>query len=136
MLAATSAATDGVDGRVSIEVEPGLARQTDATIAQAQDLWKIVDRPNLLIKIPATQEGLPAITAVIGEGISVNVTLIFSLDRYRGVIDAYLVRAGAGRRQRPRPVPDPLGRLVLRVPGRHRGTTSGSTRSAPTRRRR
>ena len=90
MLAATSAATNGVDGRVSIEVEPGLARQTDATIAQAQDLWKIVDRPNLLIKIPATQEGLPAITAVIGEGISVNVTLIFSLDRYRGVIDAYL----------------------------------------------
>ncbi len=98
MLAATSAATNGVDGRVSIEVEPGLARQTDATIAQAQDLWKIVDRPNLLIKIPATQEGLPAITAVIGEGISVNVTLIFSLDRYRGVIDAYqtgLERAAA-----------------------------------------
>jgi transaldolase len=90
VLAATSAATHGVDGRVSIEVEPGLARQTDATIAQAQDLWKIVDRPNALIKIPATQEGLPAITAVIGEGISVNVTLIFSLDRYRGVIDAYL----------------------------------------------
>jgi len=90
VLAATSAATQGVDGRVSIEVEPGLARQTHATIAQAQDLWKIVDRPNLLIKIPATQEGLPAITAVIGEGISVNVTLIFSLERYRGVIDAYL----------------------------------------------
>jgi len=90
VLAATSAATGGVDGRVSIEVEPGLARQTEATIAQAQDLWKIVDRPNLLIKIPATQEGLPAITAVIGEGISVNVTLIFSLERYRGVIDAYL----------------------------------------------
>ena len=90
VLAATSAATNGVDGRVSIEVEPGLARQTDATIAQAQDLWKIVDRPNVLIKIPATVEGLPAIAAATGEGISVNVTLIFSLDRYRGVIDAYL----------------------------------------------
>ena len=90
VLAATSAATHGVDGRVSIEVEPGLARDTDATIAQAQDLWKIVDRPNLLIKIPATLEGLPAITAVIGEGISVNVTLIFSLERYEAVIDAYL----------------------------------------------
>jgi transaldolase len=90
VLAATAAATHGVDGRVSIEVDPGLARNTDATIAQAQDLWKIVDRSNLLIKIPATTEGLPAITAVIGEGISVNVTLIFSLDRYRGVIDAYL----------------------------------------------
>ena len=83
VLAATAAATGGVDGRVSIEVEPGLARQTEATIAQAQDLWKIVDRSNLLIKIPATQQGLPAITAVIGEGITVNVTLIFSLDRYR-----------------------------------------------------
>jgi transaldolase len=90
VLAATSAATHGVDGRVSIEVEPGLARDADATIAQAKDLWKIVDRPNLLIKIPATMAGLPAITAVIGEGISVNVTLIFSLQRYEAVIDAYL----------------------------------------------
>ena len=83
-------ATAGVDGRVSIEVDPGLAMDTDATIAQAADLWKIVDRPNTLIKIPATKPGLPAITASIAEGISVNVTLIFSLDRYRGVIDAYL----------------------------------------------
>lgn len=90
VLAATSAATNGVDGRVSIEVEPGLARNTEATIAQAQDLWKIVDRPNALIKIPATLEGLPAIAAVTGEGISVNVTLIFSLERYAGVIEAYL----------------------------------------------
>ncbi|HYI59021.1 MAG TPA: transaldolase [Microlunatus sp.] len=90
VLAATAAATNGVDGRVSIEVEPGLARDADATIAQAQDLWKIVDRPNLLIKIPATMAGLPAITAVIAEGISVNVTLIFSLQRYEAVIDAYL----------------------------------------------
>ena len=83
-------ATGGKDGRVSIEVEPGLAMQTDATIGQAADLWKIVDRPNVLIKIPATKPGLPAITASIAEGISVNVTLIFSLDRYRDVIDAYL----------------------------------------------
>ena len=90
VLAATSAASHGVDGRVSIEVEPGLARDADATIAQAKDLWKIVDRPNLLIKIPATLAGIPAITAVIGEGISVNVTLIFSLQRYGAVIDAYL----------------------------------------------
>ena len=84
------AATNGVDGRVSIEVEPGLAMDTDATTAQAADLWKIVDRPNVLIKIPATKPGLPAITASIAEGISVNVTLIFALDRYSGVIDAYL----------------------------------------------
>ncbi len=90
IFAATYAATGGIDGRVSIEVEPGLALDTDATIGQAADLWKIVDRPNVLIKIPATKPGLPAITASIAEGISVNVTLIFSLERYRGVIDAYL----------------------------------------------
>ena len=82
--------TSGVDGRVSIEVEPGLAMDTEGTSAQATDLWKIVDRPNVLIKIPATKPGLPAITNAIGEGISVNVTLIFSLDRYKAVMDAYL----------------------------------------------
>jgi transaldolase len=83
-------ATGGVDGRVSIEVEPGLAMDTEGTSAQAADLWKIVDRPNVLIKIPATKPGLPAIANAIGEGISVNVTLIFSLERYRAVMDAYL----------------------------------------------
>src|SRR5918995_2019191 len=83
-------ATNGVDGRGSIEVDPGLAMDTDATIAEAADLWKIVDRPNTLIKIPATEPGLPAITATIAEGISVNVTLIFALERYGAVIDAYL----------------------------------------------
>ncbi len=80
----------GVDGRVSIEVDPRLAHDTDKTILQAIELWKIVDRPNLLIKIPATLAGLPAITAVIAEGISVNVTLIFSVDRHKAVMDAYL----------------------------------------------
>ncbi|WP_426595664.1 transaldolase [Cellulomonas sp. McL0617] len=81
--------TDGVDGRVSIEVDPRLAKDTDATIASAKALWATVDRPNVFIKIPATLEGLPAITAVLAEGISVNVTLIFSLDRYRAVLDAF-----------------------------------------------
>ncbi|RLK59272.1 transaldolase [Actinokineospora cianjurensis] len=80
----------GVDGRVSIEVDPGLARDTDATAAEALDLWKTVDRPNLLVKIPATEEGLPAITRTLAEGVSVNVTLIFSVERYRAVMDAYL----------------------------------------------
>ncbi len=80
----------GVDGRVSIEVDPRLAHDTDKTILQAIELWKIVDRPNLLIKIPATKAGLPAITAVIAEGISVNLTLIFSVERHREVMDAYL----------------------------------------------
>lgn len=83
-------ASDGVDGRVSIEVDPRLAAETDKTIAQAVELWKIVDRPNLFIKIPATKAGIPAITAVLAEGISVNVTLIFSVERHRQVMDAYL----------------------------------------------
>ncbi|MGP3534939.1 transaldolase [Microbacterium sp. RD1] len=84
------AASGGVDGRVSIEVSPDLAHDTEGTIAQAKDLSARVDRHNVLIKIPATKAGLPAITEVIGAGISVNVTLIFSLERYAEVIDAYL----------------------------------------------
>jgi transaldolase len=83
-------ATKGVDGRVSIEVEPGAARDTDRTVELAHKLWDRVNRPNALIKIPATQEGLPAIAAATASGISVNVTLIFSLERYRGVMNAYL----------------------------------------------
>ena len=89
--------SDGVDGRVSIEVDPRLAHDTDKTILQAIELWKIVDRPNLLIKIPATMAGLPAITAVIAEGISVNVTLIFSVERHRPVMDAYLAGLEAAK---------------------------------------
>ena len=83
-------ATGGQDGRVSIEVEPGLAHNAAGTIAEARQLWKKVGRPNAMIKIPATVEGLEAITETIAAGISVNVTLIFSLDRHRAVIDAYL----------------------------------------------
>ncbi|EHM30146.1 transaldolase [Streptomyces sp. W007] len=83
-------ATDGQDGRVSIEVDPRLAHNTTATVAEAKQLAWLVDRPNTLIKIPATKAGLPAITETIGRGISVNVTLIFSLERYRAVMDAYL----------------------------------------------
>ena len=80
----------GVDGRVSIEVDPRKAHETESTVAEAKTLWWLVDRENLYIKIPATVEGLPAITATLAEGISVNVTLIFSLDRYRAVMDAFL----------------------------------------------
>lgn len=83
-------ASGHVDGRVSIEVSPDLAHDTAGTIAQAKELWEKVDRPNLLVKIPATKAGLPAIAESIGSGISVNVTLIFSLERYAEVIDAYL----------------------------------------------
>jgi transaldolase len=83
-------ATDKVDGRVSIEVSPGLAFDTDATVAETKKLWHAVDRPNLFVKIPATAEGMAAITAGLAEGISINVTLIFGLDRYDQVMDAYL----------------------------------------------
>ncbi|MFB8771503.1 transaldolase [Streptomyces broussonetiae] len=83
-------ATGGRDGRVSIEVDPRLAHDTAATVAEARQLAWLVDRPNVMIKIPATRAGLPAITEVIAQGISVNVTLIFSLERYREVMDAYL----------------------------------------------
>ncbi|NEA21378.1 transaldolase [Actinomadura bangladeshensis] len=81
--------TDGVDGRVSIEVDPRLAKDTDKTVAEARMLWWLVDRPNLFIKIPATVEGLSAITQTLAQGISVNVTLIFSLERYGAVVDAF-----------------------------------------------
>jgi transaldolase len=83
-------ASGGVDGRVSIEVDPRSAHDTQKTAAEAKALWWLVDRPNLYIKIPATEAGLPAITATLAEGISVNVTLIFSLERYRAVMDAFL----------------------------------------------
>jgi transaldolase len=83
-------ASAGEDGRVSIEVDPRLAHDSDKTIEQVRALHAAVDRPNVLIKIPATVEGLPAIAAMLAEGISVNVTLIFSLDRYRGVMNAFL----------------------------------------------
>lgn len=81
----------GVDGRVSIEVDPRLAHHTADTISQARHLWSIIDRPNLMVKVPATRAGLPAITTLIAEGISVNVTLIFSRARYGEVIDAFLL---------------------------------------------
>jgi len=83
-------ATHGVDGRVSIEVDPRLAHDTEGTIAAGKELWSIIDRPNVMIKVPATLEGLPAITALIAAGISVNVTLIFSVKRYGQVIEAYM----------------------------------------------
>lgn len=90
VLAPVARQTSGVDGRVSLEVDPRLASTTQASIEEAHDLWALVDRPNLFIKIPATREGLPAITRCIADGISVNVTLVFSLERYEQVMDAYM----------------------------------------------
>ena len=90
IFAGVYAESNGFDGRVSIEVEPGLANDTEGTVKQAKELFAKVNRENVMIKIPATKPGLAAITAVIAEGISVNVTLIFSLQRYREVIAAYI----------------------------------------------
>ena len=90
LFTAIYATTKGVDGRVSIEVDPRLAHDTEGTIAAGKELWTIIDRPNLMIKVPATVEGLPAITALVAAGISVNVTLIFSVKRYGQVIEAFI----------------------------------------------
>lgn len=106
-------ATNGVDGRVSIEVDPRLAHDTQGTIEQAKKLWALVDQPNLMIKIPATRAGIPAITEVIAAGISVNVTLIFSLTRYAEVIDAY--QAGIERCANPKVVHSVASFFVSRV---------------------
>ena len=105
--------TNGVDGRVSIEVDPRLAHNTEETIAQAKRLWSIIDQPNLMIKIPATRAGLPAITEVIAAEISVNVTLIFSLTRYAEVIDAY--QAGIEKCTNPSNVHSVASFFVSRV---------------------
>ena len=90
VLAPVAERTGGVDGRVSIEVDPRIAHDAERTVAEAEALWWLVDRPNLFIKIPATQAGLPAITETLAAGISVNVTLIFSLERYEAVMEAFL----------------------------------------------
>ena len=90
VLRAVYEATDGLDGRVSIEVDPRIAHETGRTVAEARALWWLVDRPNLFVKIPAARQGLPAITGCLAEGISINVTLIFSLARYDEVIEAFL----------------------------------------------
>ena len=103
----------GFDGRVSIEVDPRLARDTEGTIAAGKELWAIIDRPNVMIKVPATIEGLPAITALIAAGISVNVTLIFSVKRYGQVIDAYM--KGLERCENPSQVHSVASFFVSRI---------------------
>jgi len=93
--------TDGKDGYVSLEVNPHLAHDTKGTLAEARRLWAALDRPNVLIKVPATAEGLPVIQQLVSEGINVNVTLLFGLARYRQVVDAYIAgmeaRAAEGK---------------------------------------
>ncbi len=114
-------ATGGADGYVSLEVDPGLAHDERGTVEQAVDLHGRVDRPNVYIKIPATVEGLPAIEDCIARGISINVTLIFSVQRYRHVVAAYQRGLARLHRRRRRALEGHLGRLVLRLAPRHRG---------------
>lgn len=106
-------ASDGADGFVSFEVSPLLAHDTVATVDEARRLWAAVDRPNLMIKVPATPEGVPAIDELIADGINVNVTLIFSLDAYRQVVDAYI--SGLERCERPARVASVASFFVSRV---------------------
>ena len=120
LFAPVNAATDGVDGRVSIEVEPGLASDTAGTIAQAQELAKIVDRPNLLVKIPATAEGIPAIAATLAGGHQRERDADLLPGALRRGDRRLLLRAGAGQGERPRHLETGFRRLVLRVQGGHR----------------
>ena len=116
--------SDGEDGFVSLEVSPAQAHDTDGTRdATPACCTTRIAQPNLLVKVPATQEGVPAIETLIGEGRSINVTLIFGLDRYDEVMEAYLQRArgAGGRRPRGRAVQGGQRGLLLRQPGRHRG---------------
>ena len=114
-------ASDGVDGYVSMEVEPGIAYDTERTFEQARWIAKEVDRPNLMVKIPATMPGLPAIEDSIAHGTSINITLIFSLERYKAVVEAYLRGLERLDRGRRRPVEGRVRRVVLRLARRHRG---------------
>jgi len=113
-------ATSGVDGLVSLEVSPTLAHDTEGTIHEAERLWRMVDRPNAMIKIPGTRAGLPAITHCIAAGISVNVTLLFSVDRYREVIDAFLdgMDQRLARNLPLRPIASVASFFVSRVDGK------------------
>ena len=105
--------SDGGDGFVSLEVSPGSAHDTDATIAEAQHLWQAVARPNVMIKVPATSEGVPAVEALTAAGINVNITLMFSLDHYEAVAQAYL--RGIGRHSNPRQVASVASIFVSRL---------------------
>ena len=105
--------SDGLDGFVSLEVSPGSAHDTAATIAEAQHLWQVVARPNVMIKVPATREGIPAVEALTAAGVNVNITLMFSLDHYEAVVQAYL--RGLDRHPNPRQVASVASVFVSRL---------------------
>ena len=111
--------SNGTDGFASIEVEPDLAEDSDATLARARELWSRLERPNVFIKIPATEAGLPAIEGAIAEGINVNVTLMFSVEGLRARRPRLHRRAAHAARARRRPQPRGERGQLLRQPGRH-----------------
>ena len=110
--------TEGRDGFVSIEVAPTLARDTQSTIAEARRLWREVDRPNILVKVPGTAEGLPAIEQLLGEGININITLLFAIERYEEVAMGLYRRAGKTGARRQAAQPHCLGGQLLCEPHR------------------
>ena len=112
--------TGSRDGYVSLEVSPDLANDTDGTLAEARQLWKTVARPNVMIKVPATPAGLPAIRTLIGEGINVNVTLLFARDAYEAVARRVHRGPGGARRRRSAVGARRQRRQLLRQPHRHR----------------
>ncbi len=124
-------ATHGADGFVSIEVSPYLAMDTEATIAEAKQLWRAVDRKNLMIKVPGTPEGLPAIRELIAEGINVNITLLFAQAVYEEVVEAYLTGLEMLAAERRRRVADRQRRELLRQPHRHRGRQIARRKNRP-----
>ena len=121
LLLASYERSGGRDGFISFECTPDLADDTDATIEQATDLWQRLDRPNVMIKVPGTEAGLPAIEELTRQGVNVNVTLLFSVERYDEVIDAYLRGLAARARRRRTARSDRLGRVVLPLADRHQG---------------
>jgi hypothetical protein len=121
--------TGGADGYISFECTPDLAHDTDATIAQATDLWHRIDQPNVMIKVPGTREGLPAIEELTRRGININITLLFSVQRYEEVIDAY-VRGLSARADAGADRSDHLGRLVLPLADRQQGRPAAARRLA------
>ena len=121
--------TQGRDGYISLECSPYLANDTKATVVEAKRLWAAVDRPNLMVKVPATPAGIPAIRELIGRGMNINITLLFAVDVYEQVVEAYIVGLGGIGACRRRHLQDRQRRQLFRQPHRHAPSTSGSTSS-------
>ena len=135
MLRGVYDANDGADGFISLEVSPLLANDTKATIEEAKKLFARLNRPNVMIKVPATPAGLPAIEELLFSGLNINITLIFAVEVYEQVAEAYIKGSRAPRRRRTAGGPHRLGRKLLRQPHRqHGGQAAWTTRRKSQRR--